>query len=145
MKSKAAFKFLGKKSEMSLFYYFWVCDQVYPACMKQKRPTKLFLIGLLATAIAGAAPPFGIWKLNPAKSQFEPGQAPSRAGKAEHRSDHRGNGRQGDRKKRSVISGNVMTNTSDGVDVSGKPTTLSRCLRNNNRRLSRTAATESSP
>jgi hypothetical protein len=160
---------------MSVFYYFWVCDQVYPAFMKQKRPTKLFLIGLLAATIAGAVPPFGTWKLNPEKSRFEPGHAPLKsftlsfapAQNGAYRVTAKGetsNGapinttyllkedgkdypvtnapfdsiavtnekpnialitgkRQGKviEKTRSVISGNVMTNTTDGVDVSGKP------------------------
>ena len=44
--------------------------------MTLKRPTNFYFLALLTTAIAGATPPFGTWKVNVERSQFEPGPAP---------------------------------------------------------------------
>ncbi len=44
--------------------------------MMLRRHIKLFSLALVVTAIAGATPPFGTWKLNLQLSRFEPSPAP---------------------------------------------------------------------
>ncbi|MDQ6663108.1 MAG: hypothetical protein M3Z23_01790 [Acidobacteriota bacterium] len=184
---------------MSVFYYPFACDQMYRAFMKpttvmqslvpfpravsfakrhksiqqMRHSIELFCLFLLATAIAGAAPPFGTWKLNLEKSRFEPGPAPKSftltfvpAENGAYRVTASGETSDGApiettyllkedgkdypvtkapfdsiaitnekpnislitmkqqgkvfERTRSVVSGKLMTNTSDGLDVSGK-------------------------